>query len=99
MAVLAARQAHHHLVARLDHREVGDRLAYLPADALGELVLLVVRLAGIALEEDFHEGLEEDGPAAVDGDDLAGDERSAGQEVYRLRDVFRAAGAPKRRGG
>src|SRR5690348_4151996 len=40
--------------------------------------------------------LEKDGAAAVDGDDLAGDEGRAGEEVYRLRDVFRRAGARER---
>ena len=38
VAVLAAGQADHHAVALLDHVEVGDRLAHLAPDALGELV-------------------------------------------------------------
>jgi hypothetical protein len=37
VAVLAAGQAHHHLVAGLDHAEVGNRLADLAAQALGQL--------------------------------------------------------------
>jgi hypothetical protein len=38
VAVLAARQADHDLVAGLDHVEVGDRLAHLAVQALAELV-------------------------------------------------------------
>jgi hypothetical protein len=38
VAVLAARQAHHDLVAVLDHVEVDDGLAHLAAQALFELV-------------------------------------------------------------
>ena len=45
VAVLAAGQADHHLVAVLDHPEVGDRLADLVAQALGELVRFVLALA------------------------------------------------------
>ena len=41
VAVLAARQAHHHLVAVLDHVEVDDRLADLAAQPLEQLVVLV----------------------------------------------------------
>src|SRR5260221_11231476 len=48
MAVLAAGQAHHHPVALLDHAEVGDRLAHLAADALRELVFLVVDFSRVA---------------------------------------------------
>jgi hypothetical protein len=47
VAVLAARQAHHHLVARLDHRIVGDRLADEAAQALRELRCFEVGLARI----------------------------------------------------
>jgi hypothetical protein len=47
VAVLAAREAHHHLVARLDHAEVGDRLPHLAAQALGELRRLEFGLARI----------------------------------------------------
>ena len=38
IAVLAARQANHHLVAIADHVKVGDRLADQPAQPLGKLV-------------------------------------------------------------
>jgi hypothetical protein len=41
VAVLAARQAHHHLVALLDHVVVADRLADLAREPLEELVVLV----------------------------------------------------------
>jgi hypothetical protein len=47
--ILAAGQADHHLVAGTDHVEIGDRLADLAAQALGELVRLeggLLRLAG-----------------------------------------------------
>src|SRR4051812_14504055 len=47
MAVLAAGQADHDLVAVLDHAEVGDRRADAVAQALGELVLLVLCFAWI----------------------------------------------------
>src|SRR5678816_2489255 len=47
MAVLAPGQAHHDLVALLDHGEVGDRLPHLAAQALGQLAGLVVGLAAI----------------------------------------------------
>ena len=40
VAVLAAGQAHHHLVAVLDHAEVGDRPADLVAQALGQAFVL-----------------------------------------------------------
>src|SRR5205823_4360608 len=40
VAVLAARQAHHHLVAGFDHVVVADGLADEPAQALFELVVL-----------------------------------------------------------
>jgi hypothetical protein len=46
VAVLAAGQAHHHLVAILDHAEVGDSAADLVAQALGQLVLLMRALVG-----------------------------------------------------
>ena len=52
MAVLAAGQAHHHPVARLDHVEVRDRRAHLAAQALGELAELVLGLARVAVEAD-----------------------------------------------
>ena len=42
VAVLAAGQAHHDLVAVLDHAEIGDRATDLVAQALGELVRLVL---------------------------------------------------------
>jgi len=41
VAVLAARQAHHHPVAIFDHAVIGDRPAGEPAQALGQLVRLV----------------------------------------------------------
>src|SRR3954469_19535986 len=47
MAVFSPGKAHHDLVAVLDHAEVGDRLADLVAQALGELVVLVLDLARI----------------------------------------------------
>ena len=45
VAVLAAGQAHHHLVAVLDHAEVGDRAAHLVAQALGQAHALVLAAA------------------------------------------------------
>ena len=45
VTVLAARQAHHHLVAVHDHAEIGDRLPGQPAQALRELPGLVRFLA------------------------------------------------------
>ena len=47
VAVLAAREAHHHAVAGADHVEVGDRLAGEAAQALLELVGLVDGLADL----------------------------------------------------
>jgi hypothetical protein len=46
VAVLAARQADHDLVAGLDHVEVGDRLADLAVQPLAQLVGLVRGLPG-----------------------------------------------------
>src|SRR6266513_1464032 len=46
MTILASREAHHHAVAFLEHVEVGDRLAHLPAQALGKLVVFVLEFAG-----------------------------------------------------
>jgi hypothetical protein len=46
--ILAAGQADHDLVAGLDHVEVGNRLANLAAQALGELVCLEGCLLGLA---------------------------------------------------
>src|SRR5688500_725433 len=43
--------------------------------------------------------LEVDRAPAVDRQDLAGDVRRAGEEVYRLRDVLGRADAPQRRRG
>src|SRR5690349_22472354 len=43
------------------------------------------------------ETLDEDGAPAVHRDDLPGDVRGAGEEVYCLGDVFRAADAAERR--
>ena len=56
--ILAAGKAHHHAVAFLDHLEVGDRLADLAANALGELSFLVGFLARIAQMDGlrFHAG-------------------------------------------
>ena len=48
VAVLAARQADHHAVAFLDHREIADRLARQPSQTLLELVRFERRLARIA---------------------------------------------------
>src|SRR5439155_25353614 len=45
MAVLAAREADHHAVAVLDQVEIGDCLADLAPQRLGELGLLVFRFA------------------------------------------------------
>src|SRR5207302_9385367 len=45
MAILAYREAHNHAVAFIDHVEVGDRLAHLPAQALGKLVVFVLEFA------------------------------------------------------
>src|SRR5437667_318586 len=45
MTILASREADHHAVACLDHVEVGDRLAHLPAQALGQLVFFVLDFA------------------------------------------------------
>jgi hypothetical protein len=42
VAVLAARQAHHHAVALLDHVEVDDGLAHLAAQAFFELERLAL---------------------------------------------------------
>src|SRR3990172_5075769 len=50
MAVLAAGEADHDAIAFLDQPEIGDRLARLPADALGELVALVAGFTRIAHE-------------------------------------------------
>ena len=50
VAVLAAREAHHDAVARLDHAVVADRLAGEPAQAFFELSRLEALLAG---EVDF----------------------------------------------
>src|SRR5438105_15679940 len=101
MAVLAAREADHHAVALLDHPVIRDRFADLAADALRELAGFVVALA--LIEADGVDGhaktLDEDGAPAVDRDDLAGHIGRAGHEVYRLRDVVRAADARERRGG
>ena len=95
VAVLAARQAHHHLVARLDHREVGDRLAHQAAQALGELGALEIGLAG---STSVTIGLEVDAAAPVHGEDLAGHEGGVEEEVfYRAGDVLRAADALERR--
>ena len=49
IAVFAARQAHHHLVAIVNHVEIGYRLPGQPAQALGELVRLVIFPAQITL--------------------------------------------------
>jgi aromatic ring-opening dioxygenase catalytic subunit (LigB family) len=57
VAVLAAGQAHHHLVAVLDHPVVGDGLADLAAQALGQLGALVRLLAGDGvLQREGHFG-------------------------------------------
>src|SRR5437762_14297567 len=45
MAILASREADHDPVACLDHVEVGDRLADLPAQALGQLIVFVLDFA------------------------------------------------------
>src|SRR6267143_1122030 len=45
MTILAPREADHDPVARLDHVEVADRLAHLPAQALGKLVVFVLDFA------------------------------------------------------
>jgi hypothetical protein len=47
VAVLAPGQADHHVVAGFDHRVVGDGLAHLALEALGELVDLELRAPGI----------------------------------------------------
>jgi hypothetical protein len=47
VAVLAAGQAHHHLVAVLDHVEVADGLADQPAQPLVQLVVFVGDLFGL----------------------------------------------------
>src|SRR5258708_12640941 len=99
MTVLAAREAHHDAIALLDHLVIGDRFADLSAEALRELAGFIVALA--LVDADGVDGhartLDEDGAPAVDRDDLAGHIGRAGQEVYRLRDVLRAADAPERR--
>src|SRR5712671_6819577 len=99
MAVLAAREAHHDAVALLDHLVIGDRFADLAAEALRQLAGFIVALA--LVDADGVDGhartLDEDGAPAVDRDDLAGHIGRAGQEVYRLRDVLRAADARERR--
>ena len=51
MAVFPAGQAHHDFVAFLDHAEVGDRLADLVAQALGELVAVIGKLTKSISEE------------------------------------------------
>ena len=38
VTIFAAAQTHHHLVVRLDHRIIGDRLPDLPTQTLGEFV-------------------------------------------------------------
>src|SRR5512134_24468 len=59
MAVLAARQAYHYPVARLEHVEVRDSLAHLAAQPLGELAELVVGLARVAVDADRSGGHRE----------------------------------------
>ena len=44
IAVLAARDADHHLVTRFDHRKISDRLAHLAAQPLVQLVALTLDL-------------------------------------------------------
>jgi hypothetical protein len=63
VGVLATGQADHHLVAVLDHVEVGDGLADLAPQALGQLVELVLRLARIGGGHDRHPA----GPRIVPG--------------------------------
>src|SRR5688572_31338462 len=66
MTVLTAGQAHHHLVALLDHVEVRDRVAHLVAQALGELADFVIGLARVAMDLDglgFHAGVRYFRPA------------------------------------
>jgi hypothetical protein len=56
VAVLAAGQADHHLVAGLDHVEVDDGLADLPVQLLAELVGLEGSLARVRAAGGFAQG-------------------------------------------
>jgi len=54
VAVLAAREAHHDLVAVLDHVEIGDRLAGEAQQALAQLDVLALRFfAAASIERRF----------------------------------------------
>ncbi len=64
IAVLAAGQAHHDPVAFLDHPVIGDGLADLPAQPLGELALFAgvatgIRCARRGIGEDLGQGLDD----------------------------------------
>ena len=48
MGVLAARDAHHDTIPRLNQVEIGNRFAYLPAESLAQFVELEAALALIA---------------------------------------------------